>query len=301
MQKNVGEPGSRKTGYPANPLTGKPVSRRAGEPLRRRAVVLLSGGMDSATVLAMAEKRGYDISALSFDYGQRHRREIICARKIAFHFDVREHLVLRIPLGELGGSALTDPKIQIPAGKGPWRRGACIPATYVPGRNLILLSFAAAYAEVIGAEAVFIGANALDYSGYPDCRPDFLRQFESTAAKGTRRGISGKPLRIIAPLLRLSKADIVKLGASLGVPFQLTWSCYRGGIRPCGRCDSCLIRAKGFREAGMKDPLIAVGARGCKGARVQRGKGRSTIRRRTLAPLHPVHPSTLDQNGRHLH
>jgi 7-cyano-7-deazaguanine synthase len=275
----------------------------------KKAVVLLSGGLDSATTLAVARKNGYEVFALSFDYGQRHGRELQGARKIASFFDVGEHLVLKIPLGELGGSALTDKRIHIPSGKGPWREGASIPATYVPGRNLILLSFAAAYAEVLGAEAVFIGANALDYSGYPDCRPEFLRRFERTVAKGTRRGVSGKPLRIIAPLLHLSKADIVRLGASLGVPFLLTWSCYRGGKRPCGRCDSCLIRAKGFAEAKMKDPLIAVGVRGGKGARVQGGKGarvqggkgRSTIRRRTPAPLHPLHPSTLDQIGRNRH
>jgi 7-cyano-7-deazaguanine synthase len=236
---------------------GEPGHRSAGRPASRKAVVLLSGGMDSATTLAVAAKKGYDICALSFDYGQRHRRELWSARRLARFFGIKEHRVLRIPLGELGGSALTDPAIPVPPGKGPWRKGARIPPTYVPARNLVLLSFAAAAAEIFGAEAIFIGANALDYSGYPDCRPAFLRQFERTVRKGTKRGVAGKPVKIIAPLLRLSKADIVRLGASLGVPFHLTWSCYRGGNRPCGRCDSCLIRARGFREAGMNDPLEA--------------------------------------------
>jgi len=249
----------RKAGVPGSRGAGVPGKRPAGGSASRRAVVLLSGGMDSATALAVAAKSGYEIHALSFDYGQRHGRELNSARKIASHFDVREHLVLRIPLGDLGGSALTDKNIPVPEGKGPWRRGASIPPTYVPGRNLIFLSFAAAYAEILGAEAVFIGANALDYSGYPDCRPDFLRQLEKTVKKGTKRGVAGRPLKMIAPLLSLSKADIVRLGASLGVPFQLTWSCYRGGKRPCGRCDSCLIRAKGFAEAGIADPLLAIG------------------------------------------
>jgi len=286
MGKNAGEPGSRSAGQPAS----------------RKAVVLLSGGMDSATALALAAKKGYDIHALSFDYGQRHRRELQSAKRIASHFHVREHLILKIPLGNMGGSALTDQKIPIPEGKGPWRRGASIPPTYVPGRNLVLLSFAAAYAEVIGAGAIFIGANALDYSGYPDCRPGFLRQFERTVRKGTKRGVAGRPLRIIAPLLRRSKADIVRLGASLGVPFHLTWSCYRGGSRPCGRCDSCLIRAKGFAEAGMKDPLEANAGAGGRGPGAGTDDGRREPgaggRRRHSSIPGTRHPAPGSRNNR---
>lgn len=223
---------------------------------KKRAVVLLSGGLDSATTLAAARAEGYELYALSMDYGQRHRRELDSARKLAAFFKVKEHRMLKTALGELGGSALTDRRIALQKGK-IWRPGAKIPATYVPGRNLIFLALATAYAEILGAEAVFIGANALDYSGYPDCRPGFLRAFEAAARRGTRTGVSGRPLNIEAPLLYLSKAKIIALGTSLGVPFELTWSCYSGGKRPCGKCDSCLIRRRGFREAGLEDPLLA--------------------------------------------
>jgi 7-cyano-7-deazaguanine synthase len=251
---------------------------------RKRAVILLSGGMDSATVMAVARSNGYELQALSFDYGQRHHRELACARALAAFFKAREHKLLRIDLGRLGGSALTDRSIDVPrAGRG-WREGEQIPATYVPARNLILLSFAAAYAETAGAESIFIGANAVDYSGYPDCRPEFLRAFEEAVRLGTKAGAVGRPIRIEAPLLRLSKAQIVRLGASLLVPFELTWSCYRGGKRPCGKCDSCLLRAKGFAEAGIDDPLLVVGGakRGGKvnggpkrkSASIKGGKGR---------------------------
>jgi 7-cyano-7-deazaguanine synthase len=228
--------------------------------LRKKAVVLLSGGLDSATALAVAHKKGYAVFALSFDYGQRHRRELKSARKLARFFKVGEHRVLRIGLGELGGSALTDTSVPFPKGKGHWRKGSSIPSTYVPARNLVFLSFATAYAETVGAEAIFIGANAIDYSGYPDCRPQFLSAFAKAAGKSTRMGVSGRPLKIEAPLIQLSKAAIIRLGISLGVPFGLTWSCYVGGKRPCGRCASCQIRKKGFDEAGMADPLESAGA-----------------------------------------
>jgi 7-cyano-7-deazaguanine synthase len=225
----------------------------------KRAVVLLSGGMDSSTAMAVARSNGNEVYALSFDYGQRHRNELSCARKIAIFFKAKEHKVLKIELGKLGGSALTDDAIAVPDADGGWSGGKPIPATYVPARNLVLLSMAAAYAETVGAKSIFIGANAIDYSGYPDCRPEFLRAFEEAARLGTKCGFSGKPLRIEAPLLRLSKEQIVRLGASLLVPFGMTWSCYRGGKRPCGKCDSCRLRAKGFEAAGMADPLLAVG------------------------------------------
>jgi len=270
--------------------------------MAKKAVVLLSGGLDSATALAVAAKRGYVIHALSFDYGQRHKRELQSARDIASHFGAREHRMLKIPLGELGGSALTDRKISVPAGKGPWRKGASIPPTYVPARNLVLLSWAAAYAETVGADAIFIGANALDYSGYPDCRPAFLRSFAQAARLGTRRGVSGRPVRIEAPLLRLSKARIVRLGASLGVPFGKTWSCYRGGRRPCGRCDSCRIRAKGFAEAGMDDPLVHIGARGYRapgtGYRVTK---KESAKSQSLPGTRNPEPCTLAKKGRRRH
>ncbi len=235
--------------------------------MEKRAVVLLSGGMDSATTLAVARSNGHELYALSFDYGQRHRKELSCARKLARFFKAKEHRVLRIELGKLGGSALTDAAIDVPDADGGWTGGKPIPATYVPARNLVLLSIAAAHAETVGAESIFIGANAIDYSGYPDCRPEFLRAFEEAARRGTKCGVSGAPLRIEAPLLHLSKAQIVRLGASLLVPFDMTWSCYRGGKRPCGKCDSCRLRAKGFGEAGIADPLLAAGE-------VKRGVGK---------------------------
>ena len=227
--------------------------------MEKKAVVLLSGGMDSATAMAVARSNGHELYALSFDYGQRHRSELSCARKLAKFFKATDHKVLKIELGKLGGSALTDKRIDVPDADGGWSGGKPIPATYVPARNLVMLSFAAAYAETVGALAIFIGANAIDYSGYPDCRPEFLRAFEEAARLGTKCGVSGRPLRIEAPLLHLSKAQIVRLGASLLVPFEMTWSCYRGGKRPCGKCDSCVLRAKGFAEAGIADPLVDQG------------------------------------------
>jgi 7-cyano-7-deazaguanine synthase len=223
--------------------------------MEKKAVILLSGGMDSATAMAVARSNGHELYALSFDYGQRHKKEVACARELAKFFKAKEHKVLKIELGKLGGSALTDAAIAVPDADGGWTGDKPIPATYVPARNLVLLSMAAAYAETVGAGAIFIGANAIDYSGYPDCRPEFLRAFEIAARLGTKCGVSGRPLRIEAPLLHLSKAQIVRLGASLLVPFGMTWSCYRGGKAPCGKCGSCQLRAKGFAEAGIADPL----------------------------------------------
>ena len=223
---------------------------------RPRAVVLLSGGLDSTTAAAWAKAQGHDLYALSFDYGQRHKRELASARKVAKALGVREHRVLKVPIGALGGSALTDKRIAVP--KAAKAIGARIPSTYVPARNTVFLSLALAYAEVTGSSAIVIGANALDYSGYPDCRPEYLAAFERMAGLATKAGVEGRPLRILAPLVELTKADIVRLAAEVGAPLGLTWSCYKGGARPCGTCESCVLRRKGFLEAGLKDPVRSV-------------------------------------------
>jgi 7-cyano-7-deazaguanine synthase len=221
----------------------------------RGAVVLLSGGMDSATCLALAVRAGGPVHALSVGYGQRHLREVGAARWLARHYRVARHVELRLALGPLLASALTDRRRRLPTG-GP--RAGAIPSTYVPARNTILLSIALGYAESHRLGAIVLGANAIDYSGYPDCRPDFLRAFERVARLGTRAGREGRrTVRVRAPLLRLTKAEIVRLGERLGVPWAMTWSCYAGGRRPCGRCDSCRLRARGFRAAGVVDPLVA--------------------------------------------
>ena len=228
---------------------------KAGRP-KPRAVVLLSGGLDSATAAAWAKAEGYELHALSFDYGQRHRRELASARKVAKALGARDHKVLKVPLGALGGSALTDRRIAVP--KAGTSIGARIPATYVPARNTVFLALALADAEVVGAEAIVIGANALDYSGYPDCRPEYLEAFERMANLATKAGVEGRRLRLLAPLVELSKADIVRLAGQLGAPLHLTWSCYRGGAKPCGTCESCVLRRKGFEQAGLKDPVRSV-------------------------------------------
>lgn len=220
----------------------------------RGSVVLLSGGMDSATCLAMAVWSSRPVHALTILYGQRHAREVRSARALAARFHAARHVVLRLPLGPLLDSALTRPSRRLPAGGS--HRGA-IPSTYVPARNTILLAVALGYAESHRLSEIHIGANAVDYSGYPDCRPPFLRAFERLARLGTKQGASGGPsVRVVAPLLRLSKAEIVRRGDRLGVPWGLTWSCYAGGRRPCGRCDACRLRARGFRLAGSHDPLV---------------------------------------------
>lgn len=227
-----------------------------GLPAGRQAVVLLSGGLDSATALYIAKQQGYKCFCLIFDYGQRHRREIEDAKRIAQRVKCKfEVIKIRLPWK---GSALLDKKIQLPGQektKTP-KPGSAIPSTYVSARNIIFLSFALSYAEAIKAEAIFIGAHTQDYSGYPDCRPEFFRAFARAVTFGTRSGVEEKKIAIKTPLINKSKADIIRLGAKLGVPFELTWSCYRGGESPCGKCDSCYYRAKGFREAGIKDPLL---------------------------------------------
>ncbi|OGS59871.1 MAG: 7-cyano-7-deazaguanine synthase QueC [Euryarchaeota archaeon RBG_19FT_COMBO_69_17] len=219
------------------------------------AVVLLSGGMDSTTALAMTRAQGEDVVALTMDYGQRHRKEIEAARKIAMHFRVKDHRVVTLDLTAIGGSALTDRRIRIPEQRRLEEIGQAIPVTYVPARNTILLSYALGLAEVTGANAIVIAATAVDYSGYVDCRPEFYRAFQEVARLGTKRGVEGDVIEIRTPLIAMSKAEIVRKGEDLGVPWALTWSCYKGGERACGVCDSCQLRLKGFREAGARDPL----------------------------------------------
>ncbi len=218
-----------------------------------KCVVLLSGGLDSTTTLAIAIKDGCEVHALSFDYGQRHSRELESAKKIAKYYGVK-HKIIKLNLRAIGGSALTDERIEVPERKLEDIEKE-IPVTYVPARNTILLSYALAYAEVVDADYIYIGVNALDYSGYPDCRPEYIRAFEEVARLGTKRGVEGKPIRIRTPLIKMTKAEIIRMGMELGVPYELTWSCYRGGEKACGRCDSCLLRLKGFMEAGYEDPL----------------------------------------------
>ncbi|MFA5165566.1 MAG: 7-cyano-7-deazaguanine synthase QueC [Candidatus Omnitrophota bacterium] len=217
------------------------------------AVVLLSGGLDSAVTLYYAVSRGYKCECLIFDYGQRHKKEVSAAKKIARSCGAPFCVVkFRMPWK---GSALLDRDMAVPKRR---HIGGNIPATYVPSRNTIFLSFGASFAEAIGASAVFIGANAVDYSGYPDCRPQYFRIFNGLIRSGTKAGVEKRGIWIKAPLVGMSKADIVRLGIKLGVPFRHTWSCYSGGKRPCNRCDSCVIRAKGFKEAEAADPLTTI-------------------------------------------
>jgi 7-cyano-7-deazaguanine synthase len=217
----------------------------------KRAVILLSGGLDSATVVAMAKADGFDCYTMSFDYGQRHRAELQAAERVASDMGVIEHKVIGLDLNGIGGSALTDSSIAVPetAGEG-------IPVTYVPARNTVFLSLALGWAEVLGARDIFIGVNAVDYSGYPDCRPEFVEAFERMANLATKAGVEGQGFTIRAPLQMLSKADIVKAGTRLGVDYGLTVSCYQADEqgRACGKCDSCRLRAEGFTAAGVTDP-----------------------------------------------
>lgn len=220
-----------------------------------RAVVLLSGGLDSYTAAALARSAGYELYALTLRYGQVHVREIEAARDVAAALGVVRHLELEVPLSKIGGSALVGDG-EIP--KDREIDATDIPVTYVPARNTVFLSLALGWAEVVGAEAIVIGVNALDYSGYPDCRPEYLRAFETLAALATRSGVEGTPLRIFAPLLQLSKADIIRRGVALALDYGLTHSCYdpRPDGAPCGHCDSCVLRARGFAEAGIPDPAL---------------------------------------------
>jgi 7-cyano-7-deazaguanine synthase len=221
-----------------------------------RAVVLLSGGLDSYTAAGAARRDGCELFALTVRYGQVHAREIESARRIAQHLGVLKHVELDVNLAAFGGSSLVGDG-EIPADRDDIGESN-IPSTYVPARNTIFLSLALAFAEVTDAERIVIGVNALDYSGYPDCRPDYLEAFERMAALATRAGVDGRRIRIDAPLLRLSKAEIIRLGEQLGLDYGLTWSCYAPGPagQPCGRCDSCRLRARGFAEAGLADPAL---------------------------------------------
>ena len=228
-----------------------------------KAVVLLSGGLDSTTALAVARHEGYEPYALSFRYGQRHAHELLAAAQVAQYFGTRAHVIFEVNIGQFGGSALTA-DIAVPKGRDTEDMEKDIPVTYVPARNTVFLSIALAWAETIGANDIFIGVNALDYSGYPDCRPEYIEAFERMANLATKAGVAGgNRLRIHTPLIELTKSRIVSLGQSLGVPFALTSTCYDPGPEglPCGRCDACLLRLKGFREAGMKDPLAYVNGR----------------------------------------
>ncbi|MDE2342615.1 MAG: 7-cyano-7-deazaguanine synthase QueC [Betaproteobacteria bacterium] len=229
------------------------MSARASRP----AVILLSGGLDSTTVLALAQEAGYDAYAMSFNYGQRHVLELERAKVVAQAAGVSGHTVVDFDLRAFGGSALTS-TIEVPKDRPLEKVEQDIPVTYVPARNTIFLSFALAWAEVLQARDIFIGVNALDYSGYPDCRPEYIRSYEAMANLATRAGVEGGHLTIHAPLITLTKAEIIREGLRLGVDYSLTSSCYDPGEdgRPCGHCDSCQLRAKGFEEAGVPDPLL---------------------------------------------
>lgn len=220
---------------------------------KRDAVVLVSGGLDSATVLAMAMAEGYRCHTLSFDYGQRHRAELAAAERVSADLQAHSHKVVRLDLGTIGGSALTDEAIQVPVDSTDE-----IPVTYVPARNTVFLSIALGWAEVLNASAIFIGVNAVDYSGYPDCRPDYIAAFQTLANLATRAGVEGKPLAIMTPLINLSKADIIRQGMALGVDYSKTVSCYQASSEglACGRCDACRLRRKGFVDLDVADPTL---------------------------------------------
>ena len=218
-----------------------------------KAVVLLSGGLDSCTCMAVAKSKGYDVYPISFNYHQRHSIELEGAKKIAAFYGVKRHLIIETNMDAIGGSALTDKKIEVPEGD---THRTDVPDTYVPARNLIFLSYAVGYAEVLGASHVYIGVNSVDYSGYPDCRPEFIQRFQELSDYATTAtAVKGKHITIETPLQNLSKAEIVKLGVKLGAPYKFTHSCYKGGEKACGVCDSCKLRLEGFREAGVKDPI----------------------------------------------
>ena len=225
--------------------------------IKKKAIVLCSGGLDSATVMAIAKNEGYDIYALSFCYGQRHEIEIESARRVAEVTGVKEHLVLNIDLGCMGGSALTD-KIDVPKSENLSEISSGIPITYVPARNTVFLSYALALAEVKKSNDIFLGVNAVDYSGYPDCRPEYIDSFEKMANLATKAGVEGNKIHIMAPLINMTKAEIIQRGITLGVDYTMTHSCYDpddlGGA--CGGCDSCLLRKKGFADAGVADPTV---------------------------------------------
>ncbi|RYM01745.1 7-cyano-7-deazaguanine synthase QueC [Sporolactobacillus sp. THM7-7] len=220
--------------------------------MAKKAVVVLSGGLDSTTCMGIAKDQGYELYPITFSYGQRHDREIEQAKKVAAYFQVKQHRIVDIGFfKQIGGSALTDASVSVPQDG----LGQDIPVTYVPARNMIFLSLASAYAEVLGAEAIFTGVSSVDYSGYPDCRPEFIDSMNQTINLATKAGVTDHRLSIQTPLIHLSKSETIKLGTKLGVPYHLTTSCYNGGDKACGVCDSCRLRIKGFKEAGLVDPI----------------------------------------------
>ena len=221
-----------------------------------KAVILLSGGLDSSTVLYQAKADGYECYAISFDYQQRHRRELQSADAIARCANVKEHQVVSFDLRQWGGSALTDDSMDLPEHRCVDQMSQDIPITYVPARNTIFLSFGLSYAEAIDAQALYIGVNALDYSGYPDCRPDYIQAMQHVFELGTKQGREGQTIKIVTPLIDLKKTAIIELGNQLGVPWERTWSCYAGGDVACGVCDSCQLRLAAFAELGLNDPLL---------------------------------------------
>ena len=218
-----------------------------------KAVILLSGGLDSCTCMAVAQAAGYELYPISFNYHQRHDRELDCAKRIAAHFHAAEHLIIETNMDAVGGSAVTDKSIDVPDGDAD---RTDIPVTYVPARNLIFLSYALAFAERVGAQHLYIGVNSVDYSGYPDCRPEFIAAFQGAADAATAAATErGRRIVVETPLQHLSKGEIIRLGTQLDAPYDLTTSCYRGGAEACGTCDSCLLRLRGFAEAGRRDPI----------------------------------------------
>lgn len=220
--------------------------------MKQKAVVLVSGGVDSATCLALAKKLNYDCYALSIDYGQKSRSELAAATKVATTLNAKQHKIITLSLGELGGSALTDTNIDVP----DYCSDNKIPVTYVPARNTVFLSIALGWAEIIDAKAIFIGVSSVDYSGYPDCRPEYIDSFQTMANLATKAGIEGNPIKIFTPLINLSKADTIKTGKSLGLDYSMTVTCYQADEqgRACGHCDSCELRRRGFEQAGVQDP-----------------------------------------------
>ena len=220
--------------------------------MSKKAVIVLSGGLDSTTCMGMAKEKGYELYPITFHYGQKHNREVEQAKKVADYYNAPDHRIVNISfLNQIGGSALTDDSIDVPTDMDENE----IPVTYVPARNMIFLSLASAYAEVIGAEAIYIGVSAVDYSGYPDCRPEFIESMNETVNLATKAGATGSKMKIETPLINLTKADTVEEGLRLSVPYELTTSCYNGEEEACGECDSCRLRLKGFEEAGAVDPI----------------------------------------------
>ena len=219
------------------------------------AVCLVSGGIDSCVTAFIAKNEGYNTYALSFNYGQRHKKEVECAKDVSSAIKAKDHIIFDLDLHRFGKSSLVDVSSDMPESYSLENIGKTIPSTYVPARNTVFLSIALAYAEAIDADAIFIGATSQDYSGYPDCRPEYITAYQKMADLATKRGVEGKPIRMEAPLLYLTKAKIIKRGLELYAPLEKTWSCYQGGRKACGKCDSCLLRLKGFKEAESRDPI----------------------------------------------